>query len=186
MFDRLKAAIKYKEDRSKKGSVDIEIVRLLDIINAHPDLYTTSSCSGRITLMVETEARKKDEAEWLYVTHDRASRDLLEALKEVPQEHTTLRMEPFIVHVCARDLEVASRVLKAAVAAGCKHSGIIAVKRRIVIELTGNEALLVPVADQGRLLVSDDYLAFIMQEANRKLAKNHATIRRLEHEFRSV
>ena len=40
-------------DRSRKGSVDAPIVELVELINAQADVYTTSSCSGRITVFGE-------------------------------------------------------------------------------------------------------------------------------------
>ena len=33
-------------DKSRAGGVDERIIALVDCMNRHPDLYTTSSCSG--------------------------------------------------------------------------------------------------------------------------------------------
>lgn len=49
----------YQPDNSKKGAVDKKIIPLLDKINNDVDLYTTSSCSGRICLFVESLTGKK-------------------------------------------------------------------------------------------------------------------------------
>ena len=37
-------------DRSRKGSVDAPIFELVNVLNKSNDLFTTSSCSGRICL----------------------------------------------------------------------------------------------------------------------------------------
>jgi hypothetical protein len=38
------------EDKSRKGSVDAKILPLVTLINSTNDLFTTSTCSGRIIL----------------------------------------------------------------------------------------------------------------------------------------
>jgi len=48
-------------DKSKKGNVDVEILDILNYINANfSQLYTTSSCAGRIILDSITKDRKKN------------------------------------------------------------------------------------------------------------------------------
>ncbi len=42
------------DDRSPKGSVDVKIRPLVDLINQHPDYVTLSSCSGRVALFDPT------------------------------------------------------------------------------------------------------------------------------------
>jgi tRNA wybutosine-synthesizing protein 3 len=37
-------------DKSPKGSVDVRIQPLVNLINCHPDYVTLSSCSGRVAL----------------------------------------------------------------------------------------------------------------------------------------
>ncbi|KAJ9065307.1 hypothetical protein DSO57_1021077 [Entomophthora muscae] len=55
-FDRKKNKILHdlsipeETDLSPKGSVDIPMLPIMDVINAHPDYVTTSSCSGRIAV----------------------------------------------------------------------------------------------------------------------------------------
>lgn len=56
------------KDKSKKGSVDELMKPILDKINLLPDYYTASSCSGRI--MLSRYGSRKDETEWLFVSHD--------------------------------------------------------------------------------------------------------------------
>lgn len=40
-------------DASPKGSLDEPIVDLIELINDHPDMVTTSSCSGRLSIFLE-------------------------------------------------------------------------------------------------------------------------------------
>lgn len=40
-------------DLSPKGSIDEPLLDLIGLINAHPDMVTTSSCSGRLSVFLE-------------------------------------------------------------------------------------------------------------------------------------
>lgn len=40
-------------DKSPKGSVDVQIRALIDLVNSHEGWVTTSSCAGRVTVFVE-------------------------------------------------------------------------------------------------------------------------------------
>ena len=74
-------------DRSKKGSLDAPIRDLVRLLNASPNAFTTSSCSGRVALFAEPPERAPGEkkgkgGEWLHVSHERADADAVwEALQ---------------------------------------------------------------------------------------------------------
>ncbi|KAG2492264.1 hypothetical protein HYH03_009504 [Edaphochlamys debaryana] len=65
-------------DKSRKGSVDAPIASLVARINAHPGVYTTSSCSGRISVFgeptPESRAGGKKGGEWAYASHEPADK----------------------------------------------------------------------------------------------------------------
>lgn len=52
-FQTDKTRILVKVDLSRKGSVDGPIRDLVEYINAQDSFYTTSSCSGRVTVFSE-------------------------------------------------------------------------------------------------------------------------------------
>ena len=81
-------------DASPKGSIDTQILPLITRLNEHADAFTTSSCSGRISVFLEGTKRlvesepsaekggpppapsagitggKGDGGKWLFVSHD--------------------------------------------------------------------------------------------------------------------
>ena len=65
-----------KQDQSKKGEIDQQVLPLLKLINAHDDYYTTSSCAGRVYLW--RGAGKKNEVEWIKVSHELVGEDFFE------------------------------------------------------------------------------------------------------------
>jgi len=89
ILQKLSVPLSEYEDLSPKGTVDVEIRDLMDEINAHAGLVTTSSCAGRISVFLEgvkTPVIKETNGEsvskipasaggkggggrWLYISH---------------------------------------------------------------------------------------------------------------------
>ena len=67
-FSNDKKTFLSKLDKSKKGGIDIRAVPFLDAVNSCSDLYSTSSCSGRVYLW--QGSGKKNEMEWVRMSHD--------------------------------------------------------------------------------------------------------------------
>lgn len=81
-------------DKSRAGGVDAPIADLIHRINQHPFFFTTSSCSGRVSIFSEATPKsvsvsetaddatangavktKKKGGDWVYVSHETASED---------------------------------------------------------------------------------------------------------------
>jgi tRNA wybutosine-synthesizing protein 3 len=180
----------YKPDRSRKGDVDTPIIPLIDYLNSLNDYYTTSSCSGRIYLL--TESDKKPEVKWLYVSHELVKEeDILEAiseerLTELLSERIWLRQENLILHVACRSIENANKILAIAREIGFRRSGIIADSNIIIVEICSTEKMDVPIADNGKILVSIDYINLIIKIANEKFLKGREKLERLEKDVRQI
>ena len=80
ILDQLELPAEEYHDSSPKGSIDGPIQGLIKEINSKPNLVTTSSCSGRITVYLEGERCKsssksaspggKGGGKWLFVSHE--------------------------------------------------------------------------------------------------------------------
>lgn len=173
-------------DKSKKGGVDKDAWPFINTINDLDDYYTTSSCAGRITVFLEPASGKKHEAEWLYVTHGVAETDkALDALKTLGEETIWFRMESPIYHIACRDLDAATALLKVCQQNGWKRSGITSTggrrarQQRVMVEIIANERIDVPVAQDGKLLVSEDYIDFLVDKGNKRLIKSREKVEAL-------
>jgi tRNA wybutosine-synthesizing protein 3 len=167
------------------GDVDEELVKTIELVDYLPDYYVTSTCAGRIALL--SDAGSKKESAFLGKWHRQVQcREVLDALK--PSAGVTyFRFEPAILHVVARNLAAADRMMKAALASGLKRSGMQSAKgERIMIEILGTERIDVPVAEGSRVLVSEDYLSFLVSVANEKYSENLKKIRQLEREISAL
>jgi len=178
----------YKPDRSRKGDVDKPIISLIDHLNSLKNYYTTSSCSGRIYLL--TESDKKPDVKWLYVSHEKVLvKDILdtlidENLKKYPKDRIWLRQENLILHVACRTIDDANSILKIARDIGLRRSGIIADSNIMIVEICSTEKMDVPVAEDGKLLVTKEYIRLITAIANQRFLKGRKKLEKLEEEIR--
>ncbi|KAI9293255.1 hypothetical protein K502DRAFT_325414 [Neoconidiobolus thromboides FSU 785] len=108
-------------DLSPKGSVDIPILPIMDVLNSHKDYVTTSSCSGRIAIYCDpiVTADSSEEADlsgttpkgggyWLMVTHDKID---MEQIKQDSQSIELLLPNVKLVDNPNKEYEI-SRCLK--------------------------------------------------------------------------
>ena len=168
-FAQEKAVQLALKDRSKKGSIDTEIKEVVDAVNAKSGYYTTSSCAGRIILLVRKSERKKDTS-WLLISHAPiAAEDILRI--PLPEHPVWLKQEGFILHVACKDIGAAERLLKAARLC-VKRAGIISTSGRIVVEIASTEFLETIVADKKKWLASKAYLRRLVAESNQRMQRN--------------
>lgn len=178
----------YKPDKSRKGDVDKPIISLIDYLNALNNYYTTSSCSGRIYLL--TESDKKPDVKWLYVSHEKVPvKKILDSLnirelEKFHEERIWLRQENLILHVACRSIDDAERILKISRDIGLRRSGIIADSNIIIVEICSTEKMDVPVAEKGKLLVPESYIKLITHIANQRFLKGRAKLEKLEKDIR--
>ncbi|XP_068963526.1 tRNA wybutosine-synthesizing protein 3 homolog isoform X1 [Petaurus breviceps papuanus] len=181
-FPKWKTQSLSKADLSRKGSVDEDVVELVRLLNAREQFFTTSSCAGRILLLdggPEGREPQKQKRPWLLVTHGRCTAgDLLSALKEA-QGDAVLKFEPFVLHVQCRQLQDAQVLHSVAVDSGFRNSGITVGKRgKTMLAVRSTHGLEVPLSHEGRLMVTEEYIDFLLNVANQKMEENKRRIER--------
>ncbi len=180
-FLQRKEAVLSKEDMSFSGVWDKKIKKLCDKINKDPDYYTTSSCSGRIILMISRDKKGKDL--FLKTWHDKIYfydfKDSLEKLLD-KKEIIKFKLEPPILHVACRDLKKATEILEKSKYLGFKRSSILTFDRNIIVEVNSSEKLEFPVIKDNLILVDDRFLKLVLEMSNFKLEKGWEKIKKLE------
>lgn len=170
-----------RKDKSDEGKLDKSISSLCNKINKNPEYYTTSSCSGRIILIKSKETKQPDL--FIFKSHNKI---ILANLKKVLNNIKTssliyFKQEPCILHVAARNMETAQILLDKAKFAGFKRSGIIASRKRIILELMSTEHLEFPIVINKKILADNNFLKIITKEANKKLKRTWKKIKNLEN-----
>ncbi|XP_026192356.1 uncharacterized protein LOC34621216 [Cyclospora cayetanensis] len=163
-----------KQDKSLKGSVDALLVPICAYLNAHPEYVTTSCCSGRITAYQQAHTsdgkRVKSGGRLVFVSHEavdlsaaeRLLTEILEGSRHYPEKrtgkadtersekalpalsHTDLKLEPVILHVESATAPAALALLRAAIAAGLRESGILSLGKRNIVAIRGSQRLEAP------------------------------------------
>ncbi|XP_039282299.1 tRNA wybutosine-synthesizing protein 3 homolog isoform X2 [Nilaparvata lugens] len=173
-------------DLSKKGSFDVLISNLICKLNDHQDYVTTSSCSGRILLYVQDSERRKQDCRWLFVSHDSISEDVsaLHEKFESTNGEVCLKFEPFILHVQCRTIKSAKSLQTCVLHCGLRNSGLVIGNHgKIMLGVRCSNGMEIPITDDhGTVLVSDEYLKFIVRKMNSRMDENKNVISRFESE----
>merc|ERR1711953_202510 len=116
-----------QSDRSRAGGVDKPIQKMVSAINQHPNMFTTSSCSGR-TIIFSTDDKSekgKGHCTWHYTTHESVClKTVIETVnsKIQPNQPFTIKFEPCILHIQVENLDLAREKLESARAVGYRNS----------------------------------------------------------------
>jgi tRNA wybutosine-synthesizing protein 3 len=179
-FLQRKKDILSKLDKSSIGDWDEQIKSLCEKINKSDDFYTTSSCSGRIIIMIDQD--KKAPGLFEFVSHRLI--ELKDIVRGIPKEQAKLdlkfKSEPPIIHIACRTLEGAESILRKAMNTGWKRSGIISMGKNIVVELISTEKIEFPLVKKGKVLVNDEFLEIVIERANNNLKKGWNKIKELK------
>ena len=110
---------------------------------------------------------------------------ILETLhQELPRDRIWLRQENMILHIACRTMEDANLILKISRDIGYRRSGIIADSNLIIVEICSTEKMDVPISDNGKLIVDENYIRLIIEIANEKFSKGREKLIQLEKEIR--
>jgi tRNA wybutosine-synthesizing protein 3 len=182
-FSKRKQDVLSKKDKSSIGLWDKRIKELCDKINKEENYYTTSSCSGRIVIMLDKE--KKGKNLFIFVYHDLISfKKLKKDLDKISKsEMIKFKQEPCILHVACRNLKDAQNILDKAKNAGWKKSGIISSGKRFVVEMNSTEKIEFLLMNKGKLLVNNEFLELILKRCNENLKKSWEKISKLKKEI---
>lgn len=183
-FETDKKNVLGRMDKSQKGEIDSGIEEICALINANPNYYTTSSCSGRIVVL-EKKSEKKDEAKWIFVSHEET--DFETVRKNLKSEtNAWFKQEGAILHVCCRTIEDAERFLNTARDSGFKRAGIISLGEHPVVEIISSEQMNTPLIANGKIIVADEYIKTLISEANKKMQRNREKLKKLEDNIKRL
>ncbi|CAK7304298.1 tRNA wybutosine-synthesizing protein 3 homolog [Vulpes lagopus] len=181
-FGRWKAQCLGRADLSRKGSVDEGAAGLVQLLNGREQYFTTSSCAGRIVLLdggINGFEVQKQNCCWLLVTHKPCVKDdVIAALKKANGD-AILKFEPLVLHVQCRQLQDAQILHSVAIDSGFRNSGITVGKRgKTMLAVRSTHGLEVPLSHKGKLMVTEEYIDFLLKVANQKMEENKKRIER--------
>lgn len=92
---------------------------------------------------------------------------------EVTELHSLVfRFEPLIIAVECKDVEAAQFLVSLAISSGFRESGITSVNKRVIIAIRCSIRLEVPLGDTEKIMVSCEYVKYLVELANKKMEAN--------------
>uniref|UniRef100_A0A7C2VHG4 tRNA(Phe) 7-((3-amino-3-carboxypropyl)-4-demethylwyosine(37)-N(4))-methyltransferase n=1 Tax=Ignisphaera aggregans TaxID=334771 RepID=A0A7C2VHG4_9CREN len=168
------------------GYADKDIVDFINLVFSKKGVFTTSSCSGRITLVDALYPWLRDEAYVVFKKHEPISvEEISNLLSQNPIHRFWLISSGPILHFVAIDLEKAHKILQIARNSGFKHSGIISVSNEgIVVEIISGTWTSFLIKDSSKLIVNE--LDDVVKVANEVLIEGKKRLEKLYKAFKEV
>ncbi|WP_461866221.1 tRNA(Phe) 7-((3-amino-3-carboxypropyl)-4-demethylwyosine(37)-N(4))-methyltransferase Taw3 [Thermococcus sp.] len=171
-----------------EGKVDEDIIPLLEKINSLDNYFTTSSCSGRISVMEMPHFGDKVNSIWLGKWHREVSlEEVLEAIRRHEKGQLWFLVRSPILHVSAKAMDNAVRLLNLAIGLGFKYSNIKSVShKKLLVEIRSTERMDIPLGSDGKLWVSEEYIERTVAIANSQVRRFKGKLKRLEEEIEKL
>ena len=122
-------AMKKLEYALSEGLVDEGVISVIHSFNSHPDIFTTSSCAGRIQLIILPDIGRKDSVQRRKTWHREVTVDDVEgAISEfdIPDNSIViLQAQSPIFHLSCRTMELAIKLRGIVHGQGWKYSSLI-------------------------------------------------------------
>lgn len=162
------------------GYLDPGAERFLRALNSHPSLWTTSSCTGRITVVEGGRHWERGKTRVVYKTHDPITLGELLRVLSRPFRDLWLKATGPIIHFQTKSLRCAVKLLETARISGFKHSGIFhATREAITIEVVAPTRIDAPLRVRGLDLHTKTGLNLLVVKANEALLDGRKRLERL-------
>lgn len=170
----------------KEGKMDLDFIPLCDYISKTKDFFTSSCCAGRICLVGMKNDESKKDSTFHRKWHRKVSfLEVKEGINSFKGELLWFKQEPLIFHIGTNNLENAKIILKICEKSSIKRAGIkVAKKGKFIIEMVGTNNITLPIKEKNQILLTDEYLKFIVKKSNEKFIKNQKNLKKLEKEFK--
>ena len=175
------------ESALSEGLVDEGVISVLNSLNSHPDIFTTSSCAGRIQLIVLPDIGRKDSVElrktWHRPVEFEEVKEALDNLDIPPNSIVILQGQSPIFHVACRTMELAQKFRGIVHSQGWKYSSLITGNEdKWVVEILSANRIDNLLFREGVIDPPDDgRLQFIIEESNKILVKAQSRLEALEY-----
>ena len=180
-------AMKKLEYALSEGLVDEGVISVINSFNSHPDIFTTSSCAGRIQLIILPDIGRKDSVQRRKTWHREVTTDDVEgAISEfdIPDNSIViLQAQSPIFHLSCRTMELAIKLRGIVHSQGWKYSSLITGNdEKWNVEILSANRIDNLLFRKGVISPPDkDSLGFIIEESNKILVKAQARLEALEY-----
>jgi len=164
------------------GYLDRDLLPLIVLLNRDRDIYTTSSCSGRIVVVDGEVPWIREEAEVVFKSHIPVNSSEIDFVyKTSPRSSYWLVVTGPIIHISTTSIKKAVGLLNRARIAGFKHSGIMHVSttRGVFIELITGVYITQLIKTRNINVVSPGDLVEVLAVFNKALIEGKHRLQKL-------
>ena len=184
-IENKKTALKKLEKAKTENKVDEGIIPVLDLINSYDEYFSSSSCFGRTVLLELPSIGDKKNAKFLGKWHRTVDvSEVQDSVKKSKEGQLWLLSQSPIIHISAKNQNVADKLLKLAISCGFKHSGLKSLDKNIVVEVCSTERLDAPIGNDGVLFCNKDYLELLVKISNEIIKKSSIKLSNLQETLR--
>jgi tRNA wybutosine-synthesizing protein 3 len=170
------------------GYLDRDLIPLIVLLNMDRDVYTTSSCSGRIVVVDGVVPWIREEASVVFKSHTPATLSDVDFMyRTAPHKSYWLVVTGPILHFSTTSIKKAVGLLKKARTAGFKHSGIIHTSstRGVFVELVTGIYMTQMIKTRELSIVSQRDIEEVLNIFNKALIEGKQRLQRLYEVFKS-
>ena len=159
--------------REKK--IDPLMISISKHVEKTKNYFTTSTCSGRITLMDLNEDESKKENVFYRKWHRKVK---MEEVWKAIEDYSTngnvwLRQDAFVYVIGTNTWENAEKIIRACQEAGVKRYGVHHFEEeKILMEIFGTQNMSIPLITKGKILIEKKHVKEWVKIANQKWTRN--------------
>jgi len=167
------------------GYLDRELIPILLVLNSDRNIYTLSSCSGRVVFSDSTYPWSREESSIIFKKHNtitvNEARDIIR-VKTIRK--LWLNVSGPIIHLSTKKSSYVKLLLTIARRAGLKHSGVLSVNRYkgYILEFMSGVKMNLLVKDKDTVLINEGKLEEIVEIVNEVFYEGRKLLNRLRNE----
>lgn len=164
------------------GYLDEDLLPLLIRLNMDKNVYTLSSCSGRIVFSDSTYPWSREETSIVFKKHEPITlKDFYDVVDKPVIRRLWLNVTGPIIHVSTCKPSYTSKILKLARIAGLKHSGILSINRSkgIILELMSGIKVTQLIKVDNKVFINDERVEEFIDIVNKTLLEGKKLVFKL-------
>lgn len=183
-FDTIKAnATQTLHTAIREKKIDPLMIGISQFMERTTNFFTTSTCSGRITLMDLNENESKKENVFYRKWHSTVKfSDVWKGIEAYSSNgNLWLRQDAFVYVIGTNTWENVKKLIRACQEAGVKRYGVHHFEdEKILMEIFGTQNMSIPLMVRGKMIADKKAVSEWVKIANRKWKQNEAKRKQFE------
>ncbi len=171
------------------GYLDKDLLGLLVLFNMDKNIYTLSSCSGRIVVADSTYPWSREETSVVFKKHfPIKTEEFIEIMTKPAVRRMWVNVTGPIIHLSTSSFDYALKILSLAREAGFKHSGLLSFNKDkgYILELTTGVRVSNLIKEGNKIYIEEEYLNKFVEILNEVLIYGKKLLLRLYDTVKNV